>query len=78
MSALQLRRAIIIFVVDCCQFGPNRMFGLITELVACADLVGGTTDQSCIFLTLYDSIHDMKHFRFITIAPQRCHSHFCC
>ena len=38
-----------IFVVDCCQFGPSWMFGLKTELMACADLVGSTTEQSCIF-----------------------------
>ena len=38
-----------IFGVDCCQFGPNWMFGLKMELMACADLVGSTTEQSCIF-----------------------------
>ena len=36
-------------VVDCCQFGPSWIFGLKTELMACADLVGGTTEQGCLF-----------------------------
>ena len=49
MSALHLSSATIIFVVDCCQFAPNWMFGLEMELMACADLVGGTTEQSCPF-----------------------------
>ena len=49
MSALHLSRATSIFVVDCCQFGPNWMFGLTIELMACADLVGGTTEKSCFF-----------------------------
>ena len=37
------------FVVDCCQFGPSWMFGLKMELMVCAGLVGGTTEQSCLF-----------------------------
>ena len=37
------------FVVDCCQFCPSWIFRLKMELMACADLVGGTTEQSCIF-----------------------------
>ena len=49
MSVLHLSLATSIFVVDCCQFGPSWMFGLKMELMACADLVGGTTDQSCLF-----------------------------
>ena len=52
MSASHLRRATSIFVVDCCQFGPNLMFGLKMELMACADLVGGTTEQSWFFSDL--------------------------
>ena len=47
-SALHLSRATAIFVVDCCQFGPSWIFGLKMELMACADLVGGTTEQSCL------------------------------
>ena len=142
MFALHLSRATAIFVVDCCQFGPSWMFGLKIELMACAGLVGGTTEQSSlfpdliwwyiwygmllkflhytsavpqpfllliaanlalagflgwkwslcpvpawlevqrrkyvIFLTLYNSINDMKHFRTVFITPQLCHSYFCC
>ena len=52
MSALHLSHATVILVVDCCQFGPNWMFVLKMELMACADLVGGTTEQSCIFTEL--------------------------
>ena len=52
MSALHLRCSTAIFVVDCCQFFPNRMFGLKMELMACADLVGRTMEQSCVFPVL--------------------------
>ena len=38
-----------VFVVDCCQFGFTWNFGLKTDLMACADLVGGTTEQGCLF-----------------------------
>ena len=48
LSALQLRHVTAIFVVDWCQFDPSWMFGLKTELIPCADLVGGTTEQSCL------------------------------
>ena len=34
--------------------------------------------KAVFFLTLYDSINDMKHFRTVCITPQPCHSHFCC
>ena len=74
MSASHLSRATAIFVVDCCQFGLNWMFGLKMELMACAGLVGGTTEQIYILLTLYDSINDMKYFRnclhYISAVPQ--------
>ena len=49
MSASHLSRATAIFVVDCCQFGPSWAFRLKIELMACADLVGSTTEQSCLF-----------------------------
>ena len=78
MSALFFSRATAIFVVDGCQFGPSLIFGLKMELMACAGLVGLTTEQSCIFLTLYDGINDMKHLRNIRITPQPCHIHSCC
>ena len=62
MSALHLSGATAIFVVDCCQFGPSWIFGLKMELMAGADLVGDTTEKGLLFMTLYDSINDMKHF----------------
>ena len=49
MSTLHLSCATAIFVVDCCQFGPSWIFGLKMELMACAGLVDGTTDQRFIF-----------------------------
>ena len=60
MSALHLIRATAIFVVDCCQFGHTWMFGLKMGLMACANLVGVTTEKLCILLTVYDSINYMK------------------
>ena len=30
------------------------------------------------FLTLYDSINNMKYILTVCITPQPCHSHFCC
>ena len=53
ISVSLLSPATATLVVDCCQFGPSWIFGLKMELMACADLVGGTTEQSCIF---YDFI----------------------
>ena len=52
LYASHVRRATFIFVVDCCQFGPSSMFGLKIELMVCADLVGGTTEKSCLFTDL--------------------------
>ena len=66
------------FVVDWCQFGPSWSFGLKMELLAYAGLVGGTTEQIYIFLTLYECINYMKYFWNVSITPQPCHSHFCC
>ena len=40
------------FVVDCCQFDLSWMFGLKMELMAFADLVGGTMEQICLFTEL--------------------------
>ena len=41
LSASHLSRATAIFVVGCCLFGPNWIFGLKMELIAYASLVGG-------------------------------------
>ena len=49
LSTLHLSRAKAIFLFDCCQFRPSWMFGLKMEFTSCADLVGGTTLQICIF-----------------------------
>ena len=46
LPELHFSRDEVIFVVDCCQFGPSWMFGLEVELMACTDLVGGTKEQS--------------------------------
>ena len=78
MFALYLSRATAIFVIGCCQFGPRWLFGQKMELMACADLVGDTPEQSFFFLTFYNIINDMKHFQTVCIAPQPCHSCFCC
>ena len=52
MSALHLIRATAIFVVDCCIFGASSNLGLKMVIVACADLVGGTTEQNYLFTDL--------------------------
>ena len=49
MSALHPSRATAIFGVDCYQLGPIWTIGLKMELMAGTNLVGGTTEQSCIF-----------------------------
>ena len=52
LSESHLSDATVIVVLDCCQFGPNWMFGLKMKLMACADLVGDTTYQICDFTDL--------------------------
>ena len=42
-------RATSILIVDWCQFGPSWIFGLKMELIACAGMVGGTTEQRYLF-----------------------------
>ena len=49
LSVSHLSRATAIFIVDCCHFDLSWMFGLKIEIMACAGLVGGTTEQSYIF-----------------------------
>ena len=44
--------ATAILFVDWCQFGSSWTFGLKIELMACAELVGGTTEKICIFTDL--------------------------
>ena len=62
ISPSHLSRATAIFVVDCYQIGPSWIFWLKMERMVCADMVGGTTEKSCLFVTLYDSINNMKYF----------------
>ena len=52
LSPSHLSRVTAIFVVDCYQIGSSWMFGLKMELMACADLVEGTTEQSFLFPVL--------------------------
>ena len=67
LAASHLSRTTSIFVVDCCEFGPNWIHGLKMELIACADLVGGTTYQSCLFPDLiwyyqwYETLPNFLH-----------------
>ena len=49
LSPSHLSRVTASFVVDDCQFNPSWIFGLKMELMAYADLVDGTTEQSCLF-----------------------------
>ena len=67
LSALHLSRATAIFVVNCCQFGPSSIIGLKMELMACARLVGGTTEQSCIFPDL------IWYYQWYEILPNCLH-----
>ena len=53
LSPSHLSPATAILVVDCCQFGPSWIFGLKMELMVCADLVGGTTEQRFLFSWTY-------------------------
>ena len=61
MSALHLSRATAIFVVDCCQFGPSWIFGLKMELMTYAGLIGGFTEQICLFpdITCYYQLYEI-------------------
>ena len=62
LSASHLSHATAMFVVDCCLFGPSWRFGLKMELMACAYLVGGNSDQICIFPDLIWYYQWYKHF----------------
>ena len=74
-SALYLSCGTIIFIVECCQFGPSWMFGLKMELMACTRLVGSTTEQSCIFPDLicqyhwYETIPSYLHYNSAVPQP---------
>ena len=72
---LQLSPATAIFVVYWCLFGPSCIFGQKMELMACAVLVGGTTEQGCLFRNLYVIINDMKNFWYFCITTQPCRTY---
>ena len=63
MSASHLSRATAIFVVDCCQFGLNWMFGLKLSLWPVPAWLAVERSKSVFSLTLYDSMNDMKYFQ---------------
>ena len=63
MSASHLSRATAIFVVDCCQFGPTWMFGLKMELRPVTAWLVVQWIKAVFFMTIYDSIDDMKYFQ---------------
>ena len=74
MSALHLSPATAFFFVDCCQFGPSWIFGLKMELMVCDGLVGGTTEQSCLFheLILYYQLYEffLNFLHHTSAVPQ--------
>ena len=78
LYASYLSRATAIFVVDCCQFGPSWIFGLEWSLWPVPAWLEVQRIIAVFFLTLYDSINDMKYWQTVCITPQPCYSHFCC
>ena len=76
--ALRLSRAKAIFVVDCCQFAQAGLLGWKWSLWPVPACLVVQRRKAVFFLTLYDSINDMKHFLNVCITPHLCHSHVCC
>ena len=74
ISALHLSRATAILVVDWCQFGPSWIFGLKMELMAYASLIGGFTEQICLFpdITCYYKLYKMLQncLHYTSSVPQ--------
>ena len=75
LSKLHLSRVTAIFVVDCWRFGISWMFGLKTELMVCAHLVGGTMEQSRLFNDLiweyqwYETLMNCLHHTLAVPQP---------
>ena len=67
LSASHLSCSTAIFVVGCCQFGPSCISGLKMELMACANLVGGTTEKSFLFPEL------ILYYQWYEILPNCLH-----
>ena len=67
-----------IFVVDCCQFGPSWVPWLKMELMACASLIGGTTEQRWLFHDLirnnkwYETLSNCLHHTSVVPQPFFC------
>ena len=78
LSASHLSRATAIFVVDCCQFGPIWIVRWKWSLWPVPAWLAVQRSKAIYFLTLYDSINDMKYFQTISITPQPWHIQFCC
>ena len=51
LSALHLSRAIVVLVVDCCQFDPNCMFGLKWSLCLAPTWLAVQQSKAVFFLT---------------------------
>ena len=51
------------FVVDCCQFGHSWIFGPKWSLWPVSTWLEVQRSKAVFFLSLYDSINDMKYFR---------------
>ena len=75
LSALHLSHATFIFVVDGCKSGPRCIFGLKMEFMACVGLVGGTTEQICLFPDLiwyykwYETLLNCLHHTLAVPQP---------
>ena len=60
------------------NFAPAGCLGWKWSLWPVPDWLALQRSKAVFFLTLYDSINDMKHFWTVCITPYPCHSHFCC
>ena len=75
MIVLHLNCATAILVVDCYQFDHSSMLRPNMEIMACADLVGGTTEQLCFFPDLiwlyqwYETFPDCVHYTSAVPQP---------
>ena len=75
LSASHRRRATAMSIVACCRFVSTLIFGLKTKLMACVELVGGTTEQSCIFPDLiwyyqwYETLMNCLHYTSAVPQP---------
>ena len=75
LSASHRRRATAMSIVACCRFVSTLIFGLKTKLMACVELVGGTTEQSCFFPDLiwyyqwYETLPNCMHYTSAVPQP---------